>query len=200
MGMRLRVFRDRRHARLLAAARAGDGLALQRLYRDLFDPVNHYVAVRLKRREDVEDLVATVFHRFLEHLEDYNRNRGSVLAWLLTITHNALVDHLREVKKSPLVGEVPETWLTAEENPFDHAARNEKARWVQAMLRELPPETRHMLALRFEQDLSYRDIAVCLGLSEVAVKQRFSRTLRSLKGRVQDRLKKREGELCRSQN
>ena len=53
--------------------------------------------------------------------------------------------------------------------------------FLSGLLAEHPAEIREMFALRFGQVLSYREIAACLGLSESAVKQRFSRTLRELR-------------------
>jgi RNA polymerase sigma-70 factor (ECF subfamily) len=41
-----------------------------------------------------------------------------------------------------------------------------------------------MFAMRFGDGLRYREIGRLLGLSEAAVKQRFSRTLRELRARA----------------
>jgi len=187
-----RLLRDRRHARLLARARAGDEAAFRGLYRELFVPVSRYLSGRLERREDAEDLVSQVFHRFLERLDDFDRRRGTVLAWLLTMAHNALVDHYRTRKETVPVDELAELLAGGGASPLAEALRDERDRVIRGLLRELPAEIRRMFALRFEQDLRYREIAACMGLTESAVKQRFSRALRDLKSR----LKYRTGENC----
>ena len=182
-----RYLRDQRHARLLARARQGDADAFRQLYRELYDPVTHYLGTRLQNREDVEDLTARVFQRFLSRLESFDAARGSVAAWLLTMARNALVDHYRARKEVISLESVAEV-LTAEgDDPLVAILRAEEAALVKDLLQELPPETREMFSLRFGHDLRYRDIASCLGLSEQAVKQRFSRTLRDLRIRLAQR-------------
>jgi RNA polymerase sigma-70 factor (ECF subfamily) len=90
------------------------------------------------------------------------------------------------------VEELAEVLAGGGASPLAAALRDERDRVVRGLLRELPAETRRMFALRFEQDLRYREIAACMGLTANAVKQRFSRALRDLKSR----LATRPGEKC----
>lgn len=182
-----RYLRDQRHARLLARARQGDADAFRQLYRELYDPVTHYLGTRLQNREDVEDLTARVFQRFLSRLESFDAARGSVAAWLLTMARNALVDHYRARKEIISLESVAELLTAGGDDPLVAILRAEEATLVKDLLQELPPETREMFSLRFGHDLRYRDIASCLGLSEQAVKQRFSRALRDMRIRLAQR-------------
>jgi RNA polymerase sigma-70 factor (ECF subfamily) len=179
-----RILRDRRHSLWLAAAKRGESLALQRLYRELFDPIARYLDARLERPEDVEDLTSRVFHRFVERLDRYEPGRGSVVAWVLSMAHSALVDHYRARRPEVPADELVESLAGRSPGPLDALLRRERARLVHGLIGELPAETRRMLALRFDQDLRYGEIATCMGLSEAAVKQRFSRTLRELRRRL----------------
>jgi RNA polymerase sigma-70 factor (ECF subfamily) len=175
--------RDHRHARWLRRAREGDGVSFGKLYHDLYQPVRHYLNCRLESPEDAEDLTSQVFHRFLERLRDYEPARGSVASWVLAIARNALIDHYRASRETVPVEELAEVLAGTAFDPLDGMIRDEEARVVQALLRELPAETREMFSLRFGQGMRYRDIAACMGLSEDAVKQRFSRALRDLRAR-----------------
>ena len=51
---------------LAALAAAGDMEAVGRLYDELVGPIYRYVAVRIHRREDVEDLTQVVFERIVD--------------------------------------------------------------------------------------------------------------------------------------
>lgn len=175
--------RDELHARRLARARDGDGQAFRALYRDLYPEVARFVARRIRGRADAEDLTARVFVAFVERLHQYDRQRGSVRGWLLTFARNAVIDHLRAARPAaspdlldllPCDGDGPEGGLLQRE---EHGQ-------LAALVRELPPDTRELLALRFGDGLRHREIAEVLGLQEAAVKQRVSRALRDLRARL----------------
>ncbi len=175
------VRRDRRHARWLAGARDGDGRLFARLYDELYPPVSHYLGRRVARVEDAEDLVATVFQRLLQNLSRFDPRRGSVLGWAMTMARHALIDHLRRTRETLRVEDLADVLAGPGPDPLEGLIRTEKADRLRLRLGELPAATREMLALHYEQDLRLRDIGKLLGLSEVAVKQRFSRARRELR-------------------
>ncbi len=175
--------RDELHARKVVRAREGDGEAFRALYRDLYPEVARFVARRVWARADAEDLTARVFVAFVERLRDYDRARGSVRGWLLTIARNAIIDHLRKTR--PLASEQALDLLpSAEGGPLDDLLLRERLGELAVLLRELPPDTRELLALRFADGLRHREIADLLGMQEAAVKQRVSRALRDLRARL----------------
>jgi len=183
-----RALRDRRHARWLAAARRGDGAAFRALYREMFPRVHGYLASRLAHREDVEDLTSHAFHRMLERLDRFDDTRGSVLGWVLTIAHHALVDHMRRARPRACGDALSELPAPQEDAPLERLLRAERDADLRAAIGTLEPETRRMIALRHDLDLSYREIASVLDVREEAVKQRFSRAYR----RLRDRLARKE--------
>jgi len=173
--------RDHRHARLLAAARGGDENALVRLYRELYDPVAGYLDMRCARPQDAEDLTATVFHRFLQNLARFDSDRGSALAWVLTMARHALIDHLRKTRPAVPVEELDDVLAGTAPDPLEGLVRTEEADRLRRALDELPAPTREMLALHYGQGLVYREIGDLMGLSVDAVKQRFTRARRELR-------------------
>lgn len=176
-----RLLRDKRHARLLSAASRGDAAAFQRLYGELFGPVASFFYKRVERREDAEELISDVFHRLLKNLNRFDPKRGSVLSWLLTSAHNALVDYYRGRKQNASLDDIVEILACRRADPLEGLLQSERIRRVRDMLDELPADTRHMFALRFEHELRYKEIGECMDLSEAAVKQRFSRAMRDLR-------------------
>lgn len=174
--------RDELHARRLARAREGDGEAFRALYRDLYPEVARFVARRVRARADAEDLTGRVFVAFVERLADYDRGRGSVRGWLLTIARNAVIDHFRRLRPTAAVDE--HLLPSAHEGPLADLLQREQLGRLAALVHELPPDTRELLALRFADGLRHREIAAVLGLQEAAVKQRVSRALRDLRTRL----------------
>ena len=178
--------RDRRHARWVGQALGGDGRAFARLYEELYDPVADYLELRAPTPEDAEDLIATVFHRFLQNLARFDSQRGSVLAWLLTMARHALIDLLRATRPQVAIEDLAEVLAGPSPDPLAGLIRTEQADRVRCALAEQPAEVREMFALHYGQGLRLREIGDLVGLSEDAVKQRFSRVRRQLGDRLRN--------------
>lgn len=176
-----RSIRDREQRILLGRARGGDERAFRRLYRQLYDPVAGYVFVRVKPREEAEDLISAVFHRFLETWDRYDPTAGSVWSWLMTMTRRRVIDHYRTRREGESLEELQEILVCGRADPEQRMIDDEEARFLDGILREENAETREAFALRYGQGMSVREVARVMGLSEAAVKQRFSRTLRRLR-------------------
>ena len=170
--------RNRRHARWVGQALGGHERAFARLYEELYDPVADYLELRAPTPEDAEDLIATVFHRFLQNLARFDSQRGSVLAWLLTMARHALIDLLRATRPQVAIEDLAEVLAGPSPDPLAGLIRTEQA--------EQPAEVREMFALHYGQGLRLREIGDLVGLSEDAVKQRFSRVRRQLGDRLRN--------------
>ena len=94
--------------------------------------------------------------------------------------HHVIVDHYRSRKAAVSLESLEETLAGSEPRALDELMRSEKIQRVRDLLARLPPDTRRMFELRFDQDLRYREIAGLLGSSEAAIKQRFSRIMKRL--------------------
>ncbi|MCP4547612.1 MAG: sigma-70 family RNA polymerase sigma factor [bacterium] len=182
-----RILNNKQQARLLKQARAGREDAFRRLYRELYEPVARYCRARLNSPEDAEDLVAQVFHKFVRNLDRFDPEQGAVQAWILTLARNTLIDHFRKCKPEQTMAELPQIPAGYESDPLRSLIRDEEACFTHGLLRNYSDDVREMFALRFTHDLSYREIALVMGLSEVAVKKRFSRTMRDLRLKLSER-------------
>ena len=169
------------HVRLLRRSLQGDARAFRALYRALHPVVHGHVGRRIAEPADVEDLVARVFHKVVENLARFDADKASVRGWVLGITRNAVIDHLRTRRAVVALEETADVLAVCE--PHAHAA-DPRTEAILAIVRELPAPTREMLALHFADGLNYREMAEVVGSTEAAVKQRMARTLRELRSRV----------------
>jgi RNA polymerase sigma-70 factor (ECF subfamily) len=177
---------DAKLSRLWRWSRGGDREALRELYRALYPRVAGYVGRRCARREDVEDVVSRTFHRLLERLDAYDARRGGVLPFVLSIARNLLLDDARSRHASVLPLDGPEgaqalAALVEPRTPLQLLEQGEELRALRERLDALPATAREVLALRYGEELSHREIAQLLGASEDAIKQRCSRALRELR-------------------
>ncbi len=188
--------RDTRHRLWLNLAKLGNEDAFRRLYRELYSPIVSFVGVRVGNSHDAEDIVSSIFMRFLQNLSSYCPAKGSVLTWTLTMAHHAVVDYHRRLVVRENSSNVEATsahqsqisglpLCEPEGDTLSGLIRQEELRRVQEILTNQGPIIREIYNLRYGQELKIREIAQVMELSEAAVKQRLSRTNRLLRGKLQ---------------
>ncbi len=172
-----------RHDRLARQAARGDQQAFARLYRSLHPVVWKYVSRRITAQVEVEDLVSRVFARIVEHMSRFDTQRGHARAWALSIARNLVIDHYR-ARRGQNDAEAVEQLADATLDPAQALEDDERDAQLRALLHGYPVAVREMFSLRFGEGLRLREIAELMDLSEAAVKQRFSRTLRELEAKL----------------
>lgn len=180
---------------LFAAARRGDRHAFRSLYVALYDPVARFVARRVGRGHEAEDIVARVFHRVLEHLADFDSRRGSPRMFVIAIARNLVIDHLRASRQEEPIEDLAGVIASEETSALDALVRDEELQMLREALHGLDPGAREVLVLRYGDGLKHQEIAELLGVRVDAVKQRASRALRELRTRVEALRAADEGEM-----
>ena len=82
---------------LLRAIGAGDVRAVGLLY-DRYAPTLLPLAIRIVRdRSEAEDVIHDAFVAVADRAGQYSEERGSVVAWLVTLVRNLAIDRTRRV-------------------------------------------------------------------------------------------------------
>ena len=164
---------------LAVAAAHGDVEAVGRLYDALVGPIYRYVAVRVRRREDAEDLTHLVFERIVGALPRYRHNGRPFAAWAFRIARNAVIDHQRRLRPTQPLGSIAE--------PSDgigleaHWLQDEEARELQAAIRQLTPDQQEAIALRYAAGLSAEEAARVMGRRAGTIRGLTFRAIESLR-------------------
>lgn len=117
------------------------------------DLVRRLCLVRLKNREDTEDIFQTVFLKYLQHTKPFeNAEHGK--AWFIQVTLNACRDLLRFWARRPTV---PLEELTAQAVP-----ESEDRGVLEAVL-SLPQKYRDTVYLHYYEGYSAPEIGALLG-------------------------------------
>ena len=169
---------------------AGDDQALGALY-DRWSAVVHGVVSRLLRHpDDVEDVVEETFWQAWRQAARFDRTRGAVQTWLLTIARSRALDRVRAVRRrreEPLEGDDGEVVVqqAADGDPGLDAEASERRRIVVAALAGLPAEQREALELGYFGGLSQTEIAERTGQPLGTVKTRMRLAMQKLRSQLQ---------------
>jgi len=169
--------------KLLIEAAQRDPGRFAELYDQHFHRVYAYIAKRVSDRAEAQDLTAHVFHQALANLGKFKWRGAPFITWLYRIASNALSDQ-RKRRMREMRSESEDYEATVE---IDVEAVERRAVLFEA-IQTLPVDQKHVIIMRFAQELSIRDIADQLGRTEGAVKQLQFRGLENLRARLGHKL------------
>jgi RNA polymerase sigma-70 factor, ECF subfamily len=166
--------------RLVSAAQGGDPEAFGALFDHYHEPVHRYVAARVNRPSDAEDLAQLVFVKALEALPRYEARGVPFGGWLFKLARNVVIDHIRTRREHTtldLMAERP----AAGEGPDELAVLRQEMDSVAEALRRLTPDQREAIELRFFAGLSAREAAEAMDRQEGTVRGLQFRAIAALR-------------------
>lgn len=157
-------------------------LNFARVYDEHVWRVYGFLAYRLGNRDTAEDLTQATFERALRAWSRFDPRRASESTWLLAIARNLLIDHYRRGRS--IVTEPFEDYM-APVVPGPDERLMTSPELVSALAR-LSERDREVVALRFGGDMTGPEIAQLLNLTLANVQQILSRSLRKLRGLLEE--------------
>ena len=167
--------------------------------------VAYHLDRRLQARIDPSDVVQEVLIEASRKLPEYLSKRPlPFYPWLRQMAETRLLDLRRrhvEAQKHSIRREEPDVLalpdesaaelasrlVTSATSPSQRLLREEMRQRVQTALAQLSSNDRKVLELRHLEQLSVKETAAVLGISEGAVKTRHVRALQRLRGFLEDR-------------
>lgn len=169
--------------RLLVAAAQKDPSRFAELYELNFARVYGYIARRVGDRDTAQDLTSDVFHKALSNIHSFEWRGVPFAGWLLRIASNMIVDRskrgMKEITGQDGLADLPDPGAKPRLVEADECAR------LFTLVDQLPQDQRRVIAMRFAEEKSIREIAQALGRSEGAVKQLQFRALQNLRSRLE---------------
>jgi RNA polymerase sigma factor (sigma-70 family) len=158
----------------------GDEQALGQLYDRTVSRI--YSAARQVTRnlQCAEEVTEDVYWQAWRQALRYDRGRGTVMAWLLTLARSRALDHLRradEALSHPEPTELVDDAGDADATPTALAARREAQQRLESALERLDPLPRQLIALAFLRGLTHDEIARQTALPLGTVKSHIRRAL-----------------------
>ena len=166
--------------RFVEAAKDGDPEAFGALFDHFYAPVYRYVAARVGRPSDAEDLAQLVFVKALEALPRYELRGVPFGGWLFRLARNVVIDHVR-TRREHVTLDIIVQQSAEDDGPDELAALRQDMDSVAFALRRLTPEQREAIQLRFFAGLSAREAAIAMGRQEGTVRGLQFRAIAALR-------------------
>lgn len=165
-------------AALLAAWRAGDVRAGERLFERHFDAVYDFFARKITG--DVSDLVQRTFLGCVE-ARDRFAGASSFRTFLFAIARHELYGFFRSRRKNAQLDFSVSSLADLAPGPSTLARARTQRELLAAALRELPLDLQLVIELRFWEGISGPDLAVVLEVPEGTVRSRIRRAVEALR-------------------
>jgi RNA polymerase sigma-70 factor (ECF subfamily) len=134
------------------------------VYRRELPRVYNYFRYRLGDDARAEDLTSATFEKAWRKRDSYRRDAAAFSTWLLTIARNVATDEWRARRAVLPLETLAER--AAPDSPEENYARRAELEQLGALLAELEPDERELVALKYGAELNNREIAAHLGLGE----------------------------------
>ena len=166
--------------RLVTEARNGDTWAFGMIFDHYHDSIYRFIASRVQRPADAEDLTQLVFVKALEALPRYESRGIPFGGWLFRLARNAVIDHVRTRHDHSELDSLIEA-AHRDAGPDEIAVVRQELDAVGLALAGLTDEQREAIELRFFAGLSAREAAVAMGKQEGTVRGLQFRAIASMR-------------------
>ena len=147
---------------------------------DRFAPYVYALAKKVSRdRDGAEDITQEVFILLWQRIERFDPERGSMRAWIGTLTHHTAVAWVRKqvaARRRENAQEAPGAVDDVETTVLSRLA----AARTRAAMALLPSSQRQAVELAYVDGLTYREVAKHAGVPEGTAKTRLRRALANM--------------------
>lgn len=164
-------------AQSLASGNGIDRAGFAELVEEHQDKLRNFLFRYTRNREDAEDLTQDTFVKAYRNIHRYD-SKYSFSTWLYTIARRTAYNHFRDSKPTEsLEYDIVET----SDTPDDEASFEDEKNWVWQAAKNLKPDFREALVLKYVDDLSIEEISKIMGKSQTNVKIILFRARNQLK-------------------
>ena len=166
---------------LLQSAAQGDKQSFGMLYERYLAEIYRYVFFKVGDQQTAEDITEETFIKTWESLSRIYQGDGKIdnfRAWLYRIAKNLVIDFYRKHQPESLIQPSESAkYKSIEETVIEQEQSNRILRALQKM----KPDFQQIIILRLINDLSHKEIAAIIGLSEGHSRILLYRALKNLK-------------------
>jgi RNA polymerase sigma-70 factor (ECF subfamily) len=163
---------------LLTLYGQSDPEAFKEFFKRTSKLVFNFLRLKLGSSVEAEDVMQDTYFRVHRFVSTFDESRSAV-GWLMTISRNAMADHIKSRKR---------LYEAASLDGIEHASEEvgsekliELRQLVDQTCRELTTDERELLFNRIINESSYEEIAAVRGISVESARQKISRLLKKVR-------------------
>ena len=136
----------------------------------------------LKDEEKAEDATQEIFVKILLNLAKFS-GKSKFSTWIYSITYNFCIDSIRKRKKdkSILVEDLANEHDTAEDGIEDRFLLEMHVKRLKVILEKIPVTDKAILLMKYQDEMSIKEISEILDKSESAIKMKIKRAKQKFK-------------------
>lgn len=165
------------------AALAGDEGSFEELVRHYQRPIFALVLRMCGDPGEAPDVVQRIFLKAYIKLRTFRR-RSTFKTWLYAIAINLCRNELRRRRRWGFPERIEDVEPRVEPGISEGLIGREQRRSLAEAVAGLPPKQRSVLVLRIYEELSFREIAESVGISENAAKVNFHHAVKRLRDEI----------------
>jgi RNA polymerase sigma factor (sigma-70 family) len=139
----------------------------QRLY--------HVIRRQVPSHEDADDILQNTFIKVFRHLSRFE-NRSELYTWLYRIATNEVINHLHRSKRN----RVEELNVNDSRQADAYINTDNLSETLETIICTLPERQQMVFRMRYYDELSYKEMAALLSLTEGALKASFHHAARKI--------------------
>jgi RNA polymerase sigma factor (sigma-70 family) len=155
------------------------------IYRATFNTISKYVYFKVAQLSDAEDIVQAIYIDFYNYIIKKNKRVENVQAYLTQMANHELSKYYKSKNELPIT--FSEENLKVIENIQDESdlefeiLNSNDSNEVFNLVKNLELIDQKILGARFRYDMTFKEIAQLLSVSENTIKTRYYRALKELK-------------------
>ena len=166
---------------LIEQIKSGDQDAMAALHARYAGLVYSIVRRTVDDVSTAEECVQDTFMRVWQSAHKFDKTRGSLVSWMISIARNLAIDKLRQIyRRVPLMQSTDDDSDVLDSLPVDWPDR-ERISSLRMALEALPAEQRQVLELSYYGGMSQSDIAASCSLPLGTVKTRMRLAMQKLR-------------------
>ena len=164
-----------------------DSQALESLFRTHYDGLSRYAFTIIKNQAEAEDVVQGLFVKLWEKRKDLDVIKDTK-AYLYRSTHNESLNAIKKLKRIAGDEEIKDSSLADLNDANSILIGEELQVRIESAMNQLPDKCQEVFRLSRMEQLSYKEIAQQLEISQKTVENHMGKALRMMREGLKDYL------------